>query len=129
MASQGLYSLENAPVAAGSADSRMTCEIAAGLWVQRGAGTCSGHIHLHRRLAGKPNIDDACQTVMSTNRKQICKAAIHAGAIGRGGGDIAIVLGHGQRSYWGSARSGIPSESAEAQSKSSRRLVLRLLHQ
>ncbi|KAL8444256.1 hypothetical protein Emag_005613 [Eimeria magna] len=49
---------------------------------------------------------------------KMCKAAIHAGAIGKNGGEIAVILGHGQRSYWGSSRNGIPSESAEAQSTS-----------
>ncbi|KAL8270855.1 hypothetical protein Esti_005226 [Eimeria stiedai] len=48
----------------------------------------------------------------------MCKAAIHAGAMGKNGGEIAVILGQGQRSYWGSSRNGIPSESAEAQSAS-----------
>ncbi|KAL8448704.1 hypothetical protein Emed_003613 [Eimeria media] len=48
----------------------------------------------------------------------ICKAAIHAGAMGKNGGEIAVILGHGQKSYWGSSLNGIPSESAEAHSTS-----------
>ncbi|KAL8440393.1 hypothetical protein Efla_000281 [Eimeria flavescens] len=48
----------------------------------------------------------------------MCKAAIHAGAIGKNGGEVAIVLGHGQLSYWGSTRNGIPSEAKKRRSSS-----------
>ncbi|KAL8438670.1 hypothetical protein ACSSS7_000012 [Eimeria intestinalis] len=56
----------------------------------------------------------------------MCKAAIHAGAMGKDGGEIAVILGHGQKSYFGSAHNGIPSESAEAHSTSV--LITRLVN-
>ncbi|XP_026190061.1 uncharacterized protein LOC34618374 [Cyclospora cayetanensis] len=57
-------------------------------------------------------------TFVYTDDSSICKAAIHAGAIGHNGGEIAIVLGYGQQSYWGSTRNGVTSETSEAQTKS-----------
>eukprot|EP00916_Digyalum_oweni_P004592 GHVL01008121.1.p1 GENE.GHVL01008121.1~~GHVL01008121.1.p1 ORF type:complete len:966 (-),score=145.56 GHVL01008121.1:2750-5647(-) len=51
-------------------------------------------------------------TFIYTEDSSVCRAAAQTGAIGSTGGDVVVVISHGQESYFGSNQNGIVSTSA-----------------
>lgn len=48
----------------------------------------------------------------------ICGASVHGGAAGNAGGDVVVVVGHGQDSYFGSTSNGVSSQDAGGERRS-----------